>query len=142
MEEDKNIQAAGALVVIVGLVLLVVQFASNRPVAKTSGGPGWLSRINPFGSAPSDGPSPASAAPALAPPERMMANAATRLFSSPTSAGSSGGLAGAEDPPAPPDASNTPMTSPRLGSASMDSLGGGGGGGGRGPTAGGAPQFP
>ncbi len=140
VEEDKRLQAAGALVAIIGLVLLVIQFSGNRPAPKASGGPGWYSRMNPFGSAPSAEPAPASEAHALAPPERMMTNAATRLFSSPTSDGSNGGLAGAEPPPTPPEQSNAPMNSPRIsGNASMGYSGGGGGG--RAPMAGGNASF-
>lgn len=126
VEEDKRLQAAGALVAIIGLVLLVIQFSGSRTARNQSAGPGWSSRLNPFGSAPSADPAPAGAAPTLAPPERMMTNAAKRLFSSPTSAGSTGGLAGAEPAAAPADASNASMNMSHLaGNASMNIPGGG-----------------
>ncbi|MBI2385559.1 MAG: hypothetical protein HYV14_06060, partial [Elusimicrobia bacterium] len=116
MEEDKRLQAAGALAAIVALVLVVVQFAGGRAAPGASSGPGWYSRVNPFGSQPSAGPAPAyeRPAPELAPPERVMTNAASRQFSSPTSAGSSGGLAGAEPVSAPDAAASAPMSAPRL----------------------------
>ena len=69
----------------------------------------------------------------------MMTKAATRLFSSPTAAGSIGGLAGAQTPSVPPDASNASMNTHRLsGSGSVDFPGDG-----RAPMAGGGlPQLP
>lgn len=138
MEEDKRLQAAGALAAIVAFVLVVVQFSGGRAAPKASSGPGWYARINPFGSAPSADPSPAyeRPAPELAPPERVMTNAASRQFSSPTSAGSSGGLAGAE-PVSAPAAAATPMTAPRLAGGGYVDLPGGG----NAPTAGGAASF-
>ncbi|MDP3543651.1 MAG: hypothetical protein Q8T11_14370, partial [Elusimicrobiota bacterium] len=126
MEEDKRLQAAGALVAIIGLVVLVVQFAANRPAASPSAGPGWHSRYNPFGSAPSSRPGPHSPpADGLAPPERMMTNAATRLFSSPAPAGSVGGLPGAEAPSPQPRSADASFSPPRLAGSSVDIPGGG-----------------
>ena len=133
MEDDRRLQAAGALVAIIGLVLLVIQYAGSRPAPKTGGGPGWYSRVNPFGSQPDPGPAPAYEAPApeLPPPERVMTNAATRQFSSPTAAVSAGGLAGAESP-APSAPPYSTMNASRLVNASVDIPGGG-----RAPSAGG-----
>ena len=138
MEEDKRLQAAGALAAVVAFVLVVMQFAGGRAAPKASSGPGWYARINPFGSAPSVDPSPAyeRPAPELAAPERVMTNAASRQFSSPTSAGSSGGLAGAE-PVSAPAAAATPMSAPRLAGGGYVDLPGGGSA----PTAGGAASF-
>ena len=138
VEEDKRLQAAGALAAIVAFVLVVVQFSGGRAAPKASSGPGWYSRLNPFGSAPSDRPSPAyeRPAPELAAPERVMTNAASRQFSSPTSAGSSGGLAGAE-PISAPAPGAAPMTAPRLAGSGYVDLPGGG----NAPTSGGAASF-
>lgn len=138
MEEDKRLQAAGALAAIVAFVLVVVQFSGGRAAPKASSGPGWYARINPFGSAPSADPSPAyeRPSPELAAPERVMTNAASRQFSSPTSAGSSGGLAGAE-PVSAPAADATPMSAPRLAGGGYVDLPGGG----NAPTSGGAASF-
>ncbi len=121
MEEDKRLQTVGALAAIVALVLIVIQFA-GRP-SKPSTGPGWFSHVSAFGSAPYARPDQASAPaePVLAPPERMMTNAATRMFSAPSGA-TSGGLAGAEPPLTEPQASMNPT---RLSRSGVDLPGGG-----------------
>lgn len=133
MDDDKRLQAAGALAAIAGLVILVVQFSSGRAAPKASGGPAWYSRVNPFGSAPSERPAGRYEPPAaeLAPPERVMTNAAARLFSSPTSAGSAGGLAGAEPPASERANVSASFSAPRLSGTSVDIPGGG-----RAPTSG------
>jgi len=137
VEEDSRLPAAAALAVIGALVFAVIQYAGGRPAAGAAAGPGWYSRISPFGSAPSARPAPASEASELAAPERMMTNAVTRQFSNPTSAGSSGGLAGAE-PSVPADSSaSASMSAARLSGVGNVDLPGGS----RAPTAGGASSF-
>lgn len=123
MEDDPKLQALAALTVIAALVILVIQFSGRRSAPTASSGPGWYSRLNPFGVAPSAAPAPAASreVPDLAPPEPMMTKAVTRQFSSPSS-GVTGGIAGVQ---APADAANTAMTPPRLNAASVNIPGGG-----------------
>ncbi|MBI5247655.1 MAG: glycoside hydrolase family 75 protein [Elusimicrobia bacterium] len=124
MEDDRRIYAAAALVV---ALAAGYNLFGHRVAPKKSPGPGWFSRISPFGSPPPQEPAPASAVPGreLAPPERMMTNAVTRQFSNP-SGGTSGGLAGA-DSGAPADAlSAASIPSARLGSGGDVNLPGGG----------------